>query len=312
MKCTRIFSAALAAACLFLSSSAMAAVIVNDTWIDNDRNDPASPVFAENGVDGDADGDIESAWFGTSGTLSTSPGTLHLGTTGGTTSSQSWATYFAREAYPVTLANEGDQLNLTWVFSLSGAPTALNSSQNMRVALVNTPSAARLTTDTNPGNASYTGYAVFLNMGPTLDRGNPMELKPRLLAVNPSNLLSSSGNWSDVDADGGTDGATGYAEGVDYTFAMTVTRVGADLQVDTSMSGGNLNDTGSMSASYLHVAPSSYSFDTFTMRPTNTATTAELFNTSLFRVEGPLPIPEPTSLALVGLSALALMVRRQR
>jgi hypothetical protein len=284
---------------------------VQDRFSDNDRTDPAPPTYSEAGVDVDSDGDIESSWFGSSGTLATTSGNLALGTSGGTTSSQSWATYFTSEAAPVTLANDGDSLKVTWAFRLSGADATANSSQNMRIALVDTPNAARLATDTNPGSDSYTGYAVFLNMGPTLSRSNPMELKPRAVAANPSALLSAGASWADVDADGGTNGAAGYATGVDYVFDMTVTRSGGGLQVDTSMSGGTLNDTGSMSASYFDAAPASFTFDTFTMRPSNTSTTAEFFNTSLFQAEF-TAIPEPASLALFGLSAMVAVLRRQR
>ena len=308
MKATR-FCLTLAAM-LAVTTSASAAVLIQDRFSDSDRSDPAPPTYAEGGVDTDSDGDLESSWFGTSDTINTSPGNLILGTSGGTGSSQSWATYFGPESSPVTLANDGDQLRVTWAFNLSGAEATANGSQNMRLAVVDTPDTARLSTDTNPGDAAYTGYAVFLNMGPTLGRSNPMELKPRTAASG--NLLSSGGNWGDVDADGGTNGATGYAIDVDYTFELTITRVGDGLQVDTSMTGGSLNDTGSMSASYLDAAPTSYTFDTFTMRPSNSSTTAEFFNTTLFQVEGPAIIPEPASLALFGLSAIAMVLRRQR
>jgi hypothetical protein len=40
---------------------ALAVLIVNDSWQDGTRTDPASPVYSENGVDSDADGNIASS-----------------------------------------------------------------------------------------------------------------------------------------------------------------------------------------------------------------------------------------------------------
>src|SRR5689334_3970577 len=49
---------------------AHAGVIVNDTWLDGTRTDPAPPTYSENGVDSDGDLNLESAWFqGGDGTL---------------------------------------------------------------------------------------------------------------------------------------------------------------------------------------------------------------------------------------------------
>ena len=54
-----------------LALSSHANILVNDTWQDGTRTDPASPVYAENngvvGTDADNDGDIESAWFASTG-----------------------------------------------------------------------------------------------------------------------------------------------------------------------------------------------------------------------------------------------------
>ncbi|MEI9962606.1 MAG: hypothetical protein WDM76_16265 [Limisphaerales bacterium] len=94
-----------------------AVVLVNDTWQDGMRTDPASPVYSENGTDTDADGDLESAWFNTGGTLTPSPGHLVGTMPANGTSSASWTTYFTPEASPVTLANAGDALQVTWVFT---------------------------------------------------------------------------------------------------------------------------------------------------------------------------------------------------
>ena len=50
-------------------------ILVNDGWLDGTRTDPASPGYAENngvtGTDADADGNLESAWFGGGQTATT-------------------------------------------------------------------------------------------------------------------------------------------------------------------------------------------------------------------------------------------------
>ena len=48
----------------FGAQQTFGSIIVKDTWIDNTRNDPTpANNYSENGVDLDADGDIEAAWF---------------------------------------------------------------------------------------------------------------------------------------------------------------------------------------------------------------------------------------------------------
>ena len=61
--------ATLAGVCM----TSQAALIVEDTWIDGTRNDPAQPVYSEAGTDTDGDGNLESAWYhaGNAGTSST-------------------------------------------------------------------------------------------------------------------------------------------------------------------------------------------------------------------------------------------------
>src|SRR3954470_16332202 len=95
-----------AAAGLALSMPLHAAIIVNDTWIDGTDSDPASPVYSENGVDADADGNLESAWYqGGVGTLDPvgAGGPLRGNMTPGGTGSASWTTYLTPESTPVTL-----------------------------------------------------------------------------------------------------------------------------------------------------------------------------------------------------------------
>src|SRR4051812_6211515 len=108
MKCPNSVILMLAAICGVASSShAATTILVNDTWADGDRT--------STGPDGSG---IDSQWFGSGSSLTVpTPGDLR-----GTipTTSTSWTTYFAAAASPITLANPGDQLKLTWSFTPTG------------------------------------------------------------------------------------------------------------------------------------------------------------------------------------------------
>jgi len=303
-----------AAAGLALSMPLHAAIIVNDTWVDGTDSDPASPVYSENGVDADADGNSESVWYqGGVGTLDpVGPGGPERGNlTSGGTSSASWTTYFTPEGSEVNLANPGDSMKVTWAFSLTNV-NANNTSQNFRIALVDTPaSITRLTANGTPGSGAYTGYSIFANMGQTLGNSGPFQLKERAAS---GDLLSTGSNWSAGLANGATSGATGYTAGTPYTFVASLTRTAlGELQVDMGITGGSLDTDGNASVSFLDTTPNggSFKFDTFALRPSGATSTAELFDTSLFKVEFNA-VPEPASMLLLTLSGIGLMFARRR
>jgi hypothetical protein len=316
----RLFLFTLAAAAIFSRTvSIHAAIIVNDTWQDGTDIDPAAPIYSELGVDSDFDTDLESVWYqGGVGSLDPvgAGGPQRGDLTAGGTSSASWTTYFTPEATPVTLTNPGDQMVLTWIFSLTDVG-ANNTSQNFRIAVVDSPSSTRLTANGAPGSGAYAGYSIFGNMSSgVLGNGNPFALRERVVASG--DLLSTSGNWgkdgvaSATLANGATAGNTGYAAGTTYTYTMKLTRDNASgLLIESSMVGGSLNNTGTASFSVTDPTPNSFVFDTFALRPSGATTTARLFDTSRFRVDFN-PVPEPSSLVLIGLSLGALAWRRHR
>ena len=158
-----------------LALSGHATVLVNDTWQDGTRSDPASPTYSENGTNLDPvqDTDLESAWFSSSGSALTVPAAGDLRAVQ-PVNSLTFLTYFTPEGSEVTLS-AGDTLKITWVFTPTTV-NANNTSLEFPLAIVDTPSGSRRTSDGSPVQAAYAGYAMFMNMGQTLGNSTPFSL----------------------------------------------------------------------------------------------------------------------------------------
>jgi hypothetical protein len=326
MKMRLQLSLAALAAALAWTASTHAAILVNDTWQDGTRTDPASPTYAENngliGTDADADGDIESVWYSSpSASLTASAGSpggqlLMDNTAGGTTTtgSSSYTTYFTAEATPVTLS-QGEKLRVTWKFT----PTTLgtDTGRGMRSAIANSPVANRLAGNGSPSNGLYSGYRVSFSMSTANLPANALELRERLDPLTSAAFLSADSAWTGSIASVGGGGATkGMVNGVEYTYLLELMRTASDeLQIDASLSGGTgndaLNGSGTLALSFLDTTPngSSFTFDTFGLRPSSSTVTAAGISSSLFRVE---VVPEPASAMLASLGGLAMFAFRRR
>jgi hypothetical protein len=310
MKCMKLFGAALAALCW--TASVQATILVEDTWGDGNRT------VTEPGFDADNDGDTESAWFnGGASTMTASAGNLKKDLTG---SSANWTTYFAAEGSEVNLANTGDKLRVTWTFSLTGVGAA-NTSQNFRMGIVNTPVASRLVADGSPAGGTalnpYSGYAIFANMGVSpLGNTNPLQIRERIAQGGSSNILGTSSDWGNAGLTGTLNGATtgngGFVADTPYTLVWELTRNGAGIDIDATLSGAGYNTSGSGTIDANDPDGNGFIFDTFNVRPSSEAGTASVFDSSLFRVEFIAAVPEPTTFGLFGLSALAMVLRRGR
>lgn len=294
-----------------LAGAAHADYIVNDAWSDGSRTAPASPDYSEYGTDADLDGDLESAWYASSGSLNGTSGNAinpnvgMVGTVGA--SSASWTTYFAPALSAIQLNNPGDQLKITWTFTLSGVNTSDNG-HNFRIAIVDTPEANRISSDTTPGSAQYRGYAMLGNMATTLNIQNAFRIAKKSDPSASTALLSDS-SWGAVIAnDANTSGQTGYVADTEYTFTFIATRTEEDaLAVSMTMAGGELGGDGLLEASTIDADPHTFQFDTFSIRARSADHTASQFTTTRFQVEF---VPEPASAALLTLGALTLTRRR--
>ena len=78
-----------------------------------------------------------------------------------------------------------------------------------------------------------------------------------------------------------------------------------------AITGGSLGGDGNLVASFSDATPNTYSYDTFAIRPSSANGTAQVFDTSLFKVEF-VQVPEPGTLALLSLGGLGLLLRRRK
>jgi hypothetical protein len=323
--CSHLFAAAVLLAFFSVYSSLTAAVIVNDTWLDGTDTDPVPPVYSESGVDADLDGNLESAWFqGGVGSLDPVAGgpPLRGDLTALGTSSATWTTYFTPEGSEINLANTGDKIRVTWVFTprnvnvtTAGGEPGSNTSQNFRFALVDNVVGTGSTRASANGSlpaAAYTGYAILANMGTTLGNTNPFQLRERTL-MTPGSLLNTSGDFGNILGNGATTNNHGYDGGTQYTMVWEATRNGAGLDLDVRITGGTLDGDGEARVTVNDPSANggSFKFDTFSIRPSGATTTAEFFDTSLFQVEF-IAIPEPASALLAGIAAAAMLFANRR
>ena len=103
-----------------------------------------------------------------------------------------------------------------------------------------------------------------MNMGQTLGNANPF----RLMERNVCQWRYAEQHRLAGLANGATSGNHGYDSGTAYTFQMTLTRNAlSGLDSSSLMTGGTLNNSGLASVSFTDLTPNSFSFDTFSLRP---------------------------------------------
>ena len=302
---------ALAIACGFGLSS-RAQILVNDTFQDANRTEPAAPTYTENGTDSDADGDIESAWYRSGTGSATVMSTGHMVNSAGAAGSMSLTTYFAPAASTVSLNNIGDKLSLTWVFKPTGVTTTGTGNQDMRMAIVNSP--AKLTSDATPANQIYSGYGIFFNMrAGTLGNNSSLRVMEWATTGGANNILSTAAAWTQDASTASVAGTTpGFTSGNTYTlnWSITKTATGADIYQSITDSGGTLDGDGVLDVSYSDTTAQTLSFNTFALRPSTPETTATSFDTTLFKVEVST-VPEPGVMALIGVGIAGLFAMRR-
>ncbi len=311
-----------------MCSTGFGAVLLNDTWADGERASINLPTNSP-------------IWIGQSagnGSNSVSAGSLNFNLP--TNSLKVWTYFTSNNSAPdgnqphnaVTSLAVGDMLTAEASFRLpTGASTTAGTGKNFRLGVYHDPTDARVQADVNSDGGGDTapwtdalGYVVQLPLHGSASGTNPLQIGKR--TTSNSSLAGSGGAYAFAPTGGS---AYSLAANTVYTVQLMLSRVSASqLDVTASLKQGNTvlstltaSDTGAafggtaIGGGLLPGSQSPYTnFDHFFIRNSDSTQVNPQPNGDLrftnFRVDHK-PIPEPTTMWLLGLAAgvLLAMVR---
>jgi hypothetical protein len=229
----------------------------------------------------------------------------------GTTSSRLWLTYFTLVGSPVSLGI-GDVLKATMTFTPTNVAAAPSTTRGLCFGFYNfsAAGATRQTADTFSTSAIGTnvpGYMLNMNFAQTFTIDSPLQHMERTDVTN-ANLMGSTSQYTSLGTGpSGVSNSPAFTSGSQYTLQFSITRTGADsVNLTTLFSGNNF----SVSFSSSDTSGVTTNFDGFAIRVNNQNDAAEFFKFSNFKVEL-IPVPEPSTLALVALGALGVIARKR-
>jgi hypothetical protein len=267
---------------LLFRTSALGAVLLNDTWDDGDRTDTNLPE--------------ESAWYGSTAfstaTLSASVGALRGNVLMFETNSSSrlWITHFAPAGSPAALA-VGDTLKATLVFIPSNVTTSSGTTRGLRIGLFNfsEPGASRVSADgfstgagTGAPGTNVTGYILNMNFAETLI-ANPLQIMKRSV-LETNNLMGTTGGgvYTSLGSGGGAQAGPGFQNGVPYMFEFIVKRSETGVEITTRFSDTN---GWSIAHTVTDANNPNMRFDGLALRPNAVADSAQAFTVTQCKVE---------------------------
>jgi hypothetical protein len=308
---------------LAAASLCHATALLNDSWTDGDRTNTALPNDSATYVGvSSSDG----------GSLSVVPGALK--NVMGTSSRKNW-TYFTSDfSVPdgnlnhnaVTHLNVGDTLTASLTFILPNGATSASTSKDFRFGLFLDPTDPRVQTDVNSDGGGgtnpwqdATGYALQMPLNGTATNASPFQIVKR--TTSNTSLLGSSGAFTNAPTGGSV---YSNAANTSYTISLALSMLSASqvdvtatlMQGNTVLATQTVSDLGAtfggtaVAAGGLPGSQSIYrDFDHLFFRMSSNSETSEIDFTN-WKVDL-TSVPEPTSVAILGLGSIALLARRR-
>jgi pectate lyase len=237
---------------------APAAIILDDTFADGTRNIENLPT--------------ESAWYcSSSSSLTATPGAMTM--TLGSSAILAVSYFTTNASNPVSLS-VGDTLSINITFTFAGMAD-LNTSQGFRLALCHF-GGSRVSADfsSNSGQGTnVTGYAIFQNMGLTLDGTTPTALLLRTNLADKS-LLGTGSDWGPLGTGpGSTNNFPGFTNNVPYVLQLSVQRTDVNV-MQISATWLNSASGVTLSTTTMDMDATNFNFDGIGLRPLTGASTA--------------------------------------
>jgi hypothetical protein len=291
-------------AALGMPASSPATTIVNDSWADGGKTDGADP--------------LDTNWWTSASSAGIEVSTGSLGMVTGTSGRGIHAVFPTQ-----TLANIGDKLTATYTFT-TPATIGTGATAGFRVGLFDTLGRAGLNGDVSASSGSpnslygyfatntvgLPGFMMDMDVGTGAEDISFRKLDTAVTASTPTGRLMGTTTGFTQLSPTGPDGAYVFAANTTYTGSLTITRTSA---TDVELAGALGAATHTITTPFESLDYGMLAF----WANSNVFGSASTVNTpnngidfSNIKIEF-VPVPEPTSVALLGLT-LGLMARRAR
>lgn len=289
--------------CLVSAAPSLAATLLDDDFSDGSRSETNLP-------------DESHLFHSRPDNLLEMAGTIRYTTH---TSSSKAHTYFAPPLRGFSRLGVGDSLSASLTLIPQVSMNFNDTSRSFRFGLFHDATDDQVLMDTNddgggPGDpwTDAEGYGVQIAMlsDPTNTRA-PFDLGKRTGLTN-SSLLGSSGAYTKMS---GGDPVV-MSVGTEYTYTLEIAKISAgqtDITASLSDAGGLLSThTVSDNGTDLGAEAPYDKFSFLGIRWSNEFETATVFDIKRIVITGPDAVPEPGTLALLGVGSLAFVLRRKR